>query len=88
MSVLHTATAWDLIGFDGNWPMDHDPYGDEPEPVSASVRLAGGRALYEAVMIRDGGNAVRLARLDVDSRGLRQVNRYVRWDDELEVVTT
>lgn len=84
--VLHSATAWELIGFDSRWPMDHDPYGDEPEPVLAHVRLAGGRAGYEAVLIRDGGDAVYLWRLDTDERGLRIVKRYVPAGALLEVV--
>jgi len=48
------------------------------------VRIVGGRATYEAVMIRDGGDAVRLARLEVGPEGLRQLNRYVNPDTLLE----
>jgi hypothetical protein len=66
--------AWDLIGFGGT-----------VDGRSASVRLATGRVLYEAV---DGGEAanVRLARLDVVPGGLRQVNRWVHPDTPLVVV--
>lgn len=79
MSVRQT--AWDLIGFDGR-----DGY----------VRVVGGRALYESVDFRDDtpGGQVRLSRLDhVTVTGepngpwqLRQVNRYVDPDTQLEVV--
>lgn len=86
--VLHTAPAWDLIGFDGQWPMDYDPYADpaEPEPTGANVRLKGGRAGYEAVLIRDNGDAIRVARLDADEFGLKQINRYVSANQILEVI--
>lgn len=67
------ATAWDLIGFDGS--------------DGKSVRIVGGRALYEAVLFRDDtpGDRVLLARLDTRD-GLRQVNRWVPYDTLLEVV--
>lgn len=94
--VLHSATAWELIGFDSRWPMNYDPYGDDPEPVTARVRMAGGRAGYDAVGIRDGGDAVYLWRLDapcahrfgrpLPERGLRVVKRYVPADALIEVM--
>ena len=66
-------TAHDLIGYDGD---DH-------------IRIVGGRALYESVMVPfdgyDGGN-VRLARIVADDRGLRQINRYVDPDTPVELV--
>lgn len=65
-------TAFDLIGYDG------DQY----------IRVRGGRALYETVLVRDGyawGN-VRLCRIDVGPLGLRQVNRYVHPDTPVELV--
>lgn len=66
--------AWDLIGFDG---------------TDGMVRIVGGRALYEAVDYDDskGGKLVRLGRVDVTERGLKQVVRYVDPDTELEVVS-
>jgi hypothetical protein len=56
-------TAFDLIGYDG------DQY----------IRIAGGRALYETVAVRDGyqDGPVMLQRLDVQPDGLRVVNRWV-----------
>jgi hypothetical protein len=50
-------------------------------------RLPGGRTLYEAVLYNIAGQGVRprLARLDT-SRGLHQVNRYVDWDQPVEVI--
>jgi hypothetical protein len=70
--------AWDLIGFDGR---------------DGSVRIKGGRALYESVDYNDTtpGEQVRLSRLDQvkcdDGRWrLRQVDRYVAPDTILEVV--
>lgn len=70
-------TAWDLIGFDGS---------------EGLVRIKGGRTLYEAVDYNDarGGQTVKLARLvTVIHNGqprLRQINRYVDPDTELEVI--
>lgn len=77
--VLHTTDAWDLIGFDGNW-----------EGETASVRVKGGRTLYEAVMFIDGGRATkpRLARLEATADGIRQVNRYVDPDTVCEIVVS
>jgi hypothetical protein len=68
--ALREATAWDLIGFQG------------------VVRVKGGRAVYEEVIFIDGTRQekVRLARLDVDELGLKQVNRYVDPDTTLEVL--
>lgn len=66
-------TAHDLIGYDG------DQY----------IRIVGGRALYETVLVLDGYDgtgSVRLARLDVGPLGLRQVNRYVHPDTPVELV--
>jgi hypothetical protein len=45
--------------------------------------MRGRRAVYEAVMFDAAtarGDRVRLARLDVSSGRLRQINRYVDWD--------
>jgi hypothetical protein len=71
---LRIASAWDLIGFDGS--------------DGQSVRILGGKTLYEAVDYRDDtpGLKVRLARLDVKPSGIRQVNRWVDPDEMLEVV--
>jgi hypothetical protein len=69
-----TTTAWDLIGFDGS--------------DGKSVRVVGGRTLYEAVVFNDEthGHRVRLDRLIVGETGLRVVNRYVDADTPVEVV--
>jgi hypothetical protein len=70
-----TLVAHDLIGYDG------DDY----------IRIVGGRALYESVMVPfdgyEGGN-VRLARLDTTGGRLRQINRYVDPDTPVELVPT
>lgn len=93
-TVAHTATAWELIGFDGSlgsFLPDHPDVlaaiaaGTTPEGTPYSVRVQGGRTLYEAVG-NDGGDKVRLARLDT-SDGLRAVVRYVDHDTTLEVVS-
>lgn len=58
--------------------------GDEGE-----FRLPGGRATYEAVMCNLAtarGDRVRLCRLEATDRGLHQVNRYVDWDQPIEVL--
>jgi hypothetical protein len=74
--ILHTDTAWNLIGFDSEW-----------DGAPAEVRIQGGRTLYEAVMFIDNGlsEKPRLARLVTDG-GLRQINRYVDPDTVLEIV--
>ncbi len=76
--VLHTTTAWDLIGFDSEW-----------EGETAGVRIKGGRTVYEAVMFNDGARSEkpRLARLDTSDGYLRQVNRWVDADTIVEVVS-
>lgn len=77
MKVIHTDTAWNLIGFDSDW-----------DGKFASVRVKGGRTLYEAVMFIDNGRSdrPRLARLEADGGGIRQVNRYVDPDTVCEIV--
>lgn len=79
-----TKTAWDLIGFGGNLQdLDEDaPY------QTASVRIIGGRTLYEAVDFNDEtrGGRVRLARLQVTEHGIRQINRYVDPDTPVEII--
>jgi hypothetical protein len=53
-------------------------------------RLPNGRTLYEAVMYDDAtakSDRPRLARLDGTSpEGIRQINRYVDWDQPIEVI--
>ena len=39
-------------------------------------RIVGERAMYEAVMYKDGGDKIKLARLDT-AVGLKEVSRYV-----------
>jgi hypothetical protein len=87
-----TFTAWELIGFDGTTEVidrlwQRNPSYAEPdyEAEAATVRIRGGRALYEAVG-NDGGDLVRLSRLAIDADGLRPVVRYVDPDTELEVI--
>jgi hypothetical protein len=67
-------SAWDLIGFDGT--------------NGLSVRVVGGRTLYEGVIFYDDtrGTRVKLARIDTSSGFLRQVSRYVDADTQLELV--
>lgn len=63
--------AWELIGEDG------------------SFRLPGGRALYDAVMYNDAtarSDRVRLARLVATPEGIYQLNRWVDWDQPIEVL--
>jgi hypothetical protein len=71
-SVATVAPAWDFIGYDGpDW-----------------LRIVGGRALYEAAIYYDDtrGSCVKLSRLEANSDGIRQVNRYVHPDTPVEVV--
>lgn len=54
-------------------------------------RLPGGRSTYSDVMIKDGGSAIRLARLEprVTPDGhhyLHQINRYIEWEQLVEVI--
>ena len=52
-------------------------------------RLPGGRTVYEAVTYdeaRARGSRPRLARLDTSDGGIRQVNRWVDWDQPVEVL--
>lgn len=52
-------------------------------------RLPGGHTLYEGVEFNDAtarSDRPRLARIDTGVRGLRQINRYVDWDQAIEVV--
>lgn len=66
---MTTRTAWDLIGWD-----------------DGLIRIKGGTSVYEAVIFYDDtpGDNVKLARVVDDGRRLRQVNRYVDPDTELE----
>lgn len=85
MSAPVRMRAWDLVGFDGR---AGDVYGlDEVlgDGVYA-VRLVGGRALYDAVVVADGGDSPRLSRLEARDGYLHQVNRYVDPDAEVELV--
>ena len=57
--------------------------------ASGAFRLLGGRTVYDPVMFDAAtvrGDRVRLVRLDVSSGRLRQINRYVDWDQPLEVL--
>lgn len=48
-------------------------------------RLPGGRVNYEAVMAPISGDRPRLARIELTDDGPRQVNRYVDWDQPIDV---
>lgn len=66
-----TRPAFELIGHEGTF------------------RLPGGRTTYEAVMYDEAaarGDRPRLARLDTRD-GIRQVNRWVDWDQPVEIIT-
>ena len=63
-------SAWNLIGAEGEF------------------RIRGGRALYDDVYLGDGSRTDRvlLRRLDpVDDGRVRQINRWVNPDEEIEV---
>lgn len=63
--------AYELIGHEGTF------------------KLPNGRVTYEAVMYDDArarSDRPRLARLDVSGGRLRQVNRWVEWDDPILVL--
>jgi hypothetical protein len=67
----HTRPAYELIGHEGTF------------------RVPGGRATYEAVMYNDAtarSSRPRLARLEAREGGLYQVDRYVDWDQPVEVL--
>lgn len=63
--------AWDLIGQEGRF------------------RLPGGRTVYEAVMYDDAtsrSDRPRLARIDTSRGYLHQINRWVDWEQPIEVL--
>lgn len=69
---MRTARAYELIGHEGQF------------------RLPGGRVIYTDVMYNEAtarSDRVRLARIAVKDGGLHQVNRWVNWDQEIEVLT-
>lgn len=66
-----TQPAYELIGHEGEF------------------RLPGGRTLYEGVMYNVAtarSDRVRLARLDASTGKVRQVIRYVDWNQPVEVI--
>jgi hypothetical protein len=66
-----TKPACELIGHEGTF------------------KLPGGHATYEAVMYNEARTKSyrpRLARLESTPEGIRQVNRYVDWDQPIEVI--
>jgi hypothetical protein len=66
-----TKRACELIGHEGTF------------------KLPGGHATYEAVMYneaRTDSYRPRLARLEATPEGIHQVNRYVDWDQPIEVI--
>jgi hypothetical protein len=55
-----------------------------------AFRLPGGRKVYEAVMFNEAtarSDRIRLASLDAADGRLHQVNRWVDWDQPIEVIT-
>jgi hypothetical protein len=70
--TVTTRPAGELIGHEG------------------AFRLPGGRTTYEAVMYDEAtarGDRPRLARLDTSSGSIRQVNRWVDWDQPVEIIS-
>jgi hypothetical protein len=68
---VEVVPAWDLIGHEGTF------------------RLPGGRSTYEAVMYNDAtarGSRPRLVRLEARPGGIHQVDRYVDWEQPVEVL--
>jgi hypothetical protein len=71
MSEYPTSPACELIGHEGQF------------------RLPGGRRIYTNVLYNDAsarGDRVRLAYLQPEADGLRQVNRWVGWEQPVEVI--
>jgi hypothetical protein len=69
--AARTVEAVDLIGHEGVF------------------RLPGGRTTYEAVMYNDArarSDRPRLARLEARQDGLHQVERWVDWEQPIEVI--
>jgi hypothetical protein len=69
----HLATAWAVASGD---------------PDGCDIRMRGGRVSYEAAWVvlgPKGGEYVRLSRLDSDEVGPREVVRWVKPDDLVEV---
>jgi hypothetical protein len=67
----NTQPACELIGHEGEF------------------RLPGGRRVYDGVVYNDAtarSNRVRLAYLKSTPEGLHQVNRWVDWDQPVEVI--
>lgn len=68
-----TTPAYELVGHEGIF------------------RLPGGRSTYSDVIVKDGGDAIRLARLEPRTTPegehyLHQVDRYIAWDQPVEVL--
>jgi hypothetical protein len=92
--------AWELIGFDGSIALvpssdgSERPFWDENydqiDYPRASVRIKGGRALYECVSNRDGSLDARcqveLSRFETRDRGVHGVIRLVDEDTLIEVI--
>lgn len=68
-----TYTAWELAG-DSWW-----------EELNYSAQIVGGRALYELAS-NQGGDLVRLGRLDTTRGNLHSVYRYVAPDTPMRLV--
>jgi hypothetical protein len=73
--LSHQVSAWNCIGL---------------VPPTHHVRRAGGRVLYEQALYNDAtsrsGERVKLARLVVDERGMREAAQWVDADAPVELV--
>lgn len=95
MSAFRCVDCDDLVGRGGC--KYHDGQPQEVESVEAweligsegSYRLPGGRATYDAVQFdieRSRGDRPRLSRLESRLGGLHQVDRWIDWDQQIEVL--
>ena len=70
-AAAETVPAYELVGSEGIF------------------RLPGGRTTYEAVMYNDAtqrSDRIRLVKLEARQSGLHQIERYVDWEQDIEVV--
>jgi len=69
--------AWDLIG-------KHSDKVDN----GYMVRVAGGRTFYQGAYYVKSEQSVRLSRFDDKALRLRVIDRYIAWDQAVELVPT
>lgn len=53
--------------------------------TSHLIRIKGGRTLYEHAALTKSEN-VRLARLSLSGSWVRQINRYISYDEQVELI--